>query len=323
MPTTLKAGQSTTVSITMKNTGTTTWTRAGGYNLGTQNPQDNTLWTGATRVYLSASDSIAQGQSKTFTFTITAPGTSGTYDFQWRMVHEGLRWFGYYTTNVPIQVVNQITVCLGVTTVINGTTDNAPAIRQCIANTASGGTLQIPAATYTIGSQVTITKPLTLRTQGTSGSTASCEGRISCAVFKAKSNLHALGDLLRIMNTHDVTVEHVVIDGNRSKRLGSSAASKCTGGNTRYGYNVQVASCNYCRFRYNVSRNTLCGTSLEWVGSHATIDDNTFRSNGQNFANMMWADGLTALHVDYGTITDNLFVDNSNVALVVGGAVSG
>jgi len=324
VPTTMNVGASTSVSITMKNTGSATWTRAAGYKLGTQNPQDNTLWTGASRVYLSSSDSIAPGQSKTFTFTITAPGTSGTYNFRWRMVHEGVAWFGDYTTNVAIQVVNQVTVCPGVTTNIDGVTDNAPAIRQCITNTSSGGTLEIPAATYTIGSQVTITKPMTLRTQGTSGSTASCEtAGVNCAVFKAKSNLFAFGGLLRITNTHDVTIEHIVVDGNRSARLSSSAASQCTGGSTRYGYNVQMGSCNYCRFRYNVSKNTLCGTSLEWVGSNATIVGNTFRSNGQNAVNMMWADGLTALHVDYGTITDNLFVDNSDVALVVGGAING
>jgi|GEM_PF-1751337 len=323
VPTTLNTGQSTSVSITMKNTGSATWTRAAGYKLGTQNPQDNTLWTGSSRVLLSSSDAIATGQSKTFTFTITAPTTPGTYNFQWRMVHEGVRWFGSYTTNVSIQVVNQLAVCPGVTTVIDGSTNNATAIQQCINNTASGGTLEIPAATYTIGSQVTITKPMTLRTQGTSGSTASCEGGVSCAVLKAKSNLFAFGGLLKISSTHDVTVEHLVIDGNRSARLSSSAASQCTGGSTRYGYNAQVSSCSYCRFRYDVSKNTLCGTSLEWVGSNATIVGNTFRANGQNAVNMMWADGLTALHVDYGTITDNLFVDNSDVALVVGGAING
>ncbi len=104
VPTTLQPGEQRQVSITMKNNGGTTWTRAGGYKLGTQNPQDNTLWTGGTRIYLSSSDSIAPGQSKTFTFNITAPTTPGTYNFQWRMVREGVHWFGGYTTNVKITV---------------------------------------------------------------------------------------------------------------------------------------------------------------------------------------------------------------------------
>ncbi len=104
VPLTLQPGEHRQVSIKMKNNGTTTWTRAGGYKLGTQNPQDNTLWTGGTRILLSSTDSIGQGQSKTFTFDITAPTTPGTYDFQWRMVREGIHWFGGYTPNVEITV---------------------------------------------------------------------------------------------------------------------------------------------------------------------------------------------------------------------------
>jgi len=49
----------------MKNTGTTSWTAADSYRLGSQNPQDNWNW-GINRVYLPAGETIAPGQSKTF-----------------------------------------------------------------------------------------------------------------------------------------------------------------------------------------------------------------------------------------------------------------
>jgi len=71
--------------------------------LGSQNPQDNWNW-GNNRAYLSAGDSIAPGQSKTFSFTITAPATPGTYNFQWRMLQEGIEWFGDYSQNRAISV---------------------------------------------------------------------------------------------------------------------------------------------------------------------------------------------------------------------------
>ena len=103
VPTTLTPGQTATVSVRMKNTGTTTWTRADGYKLGSQNPQDNLTW-GLSRVWLSSSESVAPGQSKTFTFTITAPSTPGIYNFQWRMVHELVRWFGAFSPNRQISV---------------------------------------------------------------------------------------------------------------------------------------------------------------------------------------------------------------------------
>ena len=49
VPSTMAAGSSATVTVWMQNTGTTTWTSAGGYELGSQRPQDNVTW-GLSRV---------------------------------------------------------------------------------------------------------------------------------------------------------------------------------------------------------------------------------------------------------------------------------
>ncbi len=94
-------GQSYAVSVQMQNTGTATWTTADNYRLGSQNPSDNVTW-GTGRATLPGS--IAPGQSATFSFNVTAPTTPGTYNFQWRMVQDGVAWFGPATTNVAIQV---------------------------------------------------------------------------------------------------------------------------------------------------------------------------------------------------------------------------
>ena len=53
---------------------------------------------------LATGDSIVHGAQKTFTFNITAPSAAGTYDFQWRMLQEGVTWFGDFTSNVAIVV---------------------------------------------------------------------------------------------------------------------------------------------------------------------------------------------------------------------------
>jgi Bacterial Ig domain/Ig-like domain from next to BRCA1 gene len=107
-PTTMTAGECYTVSVTMKNTGTSTWTRGGNYRLGSQHPQDNLIW-GLGRVDLDPSDAIAPGQSKTFTFDVMALGTPGTYNFQWRMLREHVEWFGEFTPNVMINVADETT----------------------------------------------------------------------------------------------------------------------------------------------------------------------------------------------------------------------
>lgn len=100
VPSSLTTSQSATVSVTMRNSGTATWT-AGTYFLGSQNPQDNTTW-GLNRVSLASP--VVAGANVTFTFTITAPATAGTYNFQWRMLQNGSGYFGATSTNVTISV---------------------------------------------------------------------------------------------------------------------------------------------------------------------------------------------------------------------------
>ena len=102
VPTVMVPGQVYAVSVTLQNTGTTTWTSANLYKLGTQNPQDNTLWTGSTRRALP--NSVAPGQNVTFDFNVTAPATPGIYNFQWKMVQDLVEWFGATTQNVQVKV---------------------------------------------------------------------------------------------------------------------------------------------------------------------------------------------------------------------------
>lgn len=101
VPAVMTAGQTYSVSVTMKNTGTNTWTEPHGYKLAPQNPQDNVTW-GVWRRAPAAP--VPPGQNATFTFNAIAPATPGTYNFQWSMVHEGVQWFGPLSTNLAIPV---------------------------------------------------------------------------------------------------------------------------------------------------------------------------------------------------------------------------
>lgn len=103
VPFTMELDEKVTVSVTIKNIGTAAWTKADGYILGSQNPEDNESW-GLNRVSLGDSDNILPGEEKTFEFEITAPGNPGYYDFQWRMLQDGVEWFGQDTDNALIIV---------------------------------------------------------------------------------------------------------------------------------------------------------------------------------------------------------------------------
>jgi lysophospholipase L1-like esterase len=91
IPTNMLPLQSQVVSVTMQNTGLVTWT-SDVYSLGSLGNSDPFA---AARQPLDPGETIAPGESKTFTFTMTAPATSGNYGTDWQMVHDSaFRWFG-------------------------------------------------------------------------------------------------------------------------------------------------------------------------------------------------------------------------------------
>ena len=101
VPSKMAAGGTATVTVTMQNTGTTTWTSSTGYGLGSESPQDNVTW-GLSRV--SVPSDVAPNESAAFTFTITAPATTGDHTFAWRMVRDPGAWFGSATGDSTIVV---------------------------------------------------------------------------------------------------------------------------------------------------------------------------------------------------------------------------
>lgn len=103
VPAQMVAGQSYPVSVVFQNTGSLTWTQEAGFILGSQNPQDNGIWN-IGRVPLPAEATIAPGEQWRFEFTVKAPTTPGTYNFQWQMLQEGVRWFGQPSDTLSITV---------------------------------------------------------------------------------------------------------------------------------------------------------------------------------------------------------------------------
>ena len=150
VPAGMAPGQTYAVSVTMQNTGTTTWTAAGAYRLGSQNPQDNTTW-GTNRVSLPSGSSVAPGANVTFSFNVTAPATKGTYNFQWRIVQDGVEWFGALSTNVAVKdgLNDASFVSQSVPSVM--TPGQTYAVSVTMQNT--GGTTWSAGAAYRLGSQ--------------------------------------------------------------------------------------------------------------------------------------------------------------------------
>jgi hypothetical protein len=192
-------------------------------------------------------------------------------------------------------------------------------IQGCIDRAAPNTGVEILPGRYELHHQLVISKPLTIRT-ATPGSdlTSACTGdETQCAVFIATPDFAAQWGPLLVQSTSHVTLEHIVIDGNRATRSDSEAARRCRDGDNTYGFNVSVLDCASCTVTDVVSTRAVCGTGMVWVGAGATIQRSAFRANGDS-ATRMWSDGLTLLFAPWSVISDNEFVDNTDVALIIG-----
>ncbi|HWS90102.1 MAG TPA: lamin tail domain-containing protein [Pyrinomonadaceae bacterium] len=116
VPTAMQAGQSYSVSITMRNTGSGSWSsKTSFYFLGAVNPPYNTNW-GKGRVYVAG---VVPGAEHTFNFSVTAPPKAGVYHFQWQMGENIAKgsdsWFGETTQDVLVTVSDSGTTTASVT----------------------------------------------------------------------------------------------------------------------------------------------------------------------------------------------------------------
>lgn len=91
IPAEMEAGKSYQVSVTVRNTGSNVWSSADLYSLGGVDDSDPFA---SARQGLASEETIGYDQTKTFTFTMTAPCNEGTYTTDWRMVRDSYCWFG-------------------------------------------------------------------------------------------------------------------------------------------------------------------------------------------------------------------------------------
>ncbi len=136
VPSTMTAGSMATVTVRMRNTGTTTWTSADGYQLGSRRPLDNVTW-GLSRVSLP--QDVAPNATVDFTFAITAPAEAGSYKFSWRMVRGASGWFGRKADLLDIAVEAAAALSFGESRILAQTWVKDAAIDPLALPEATGG----------------------------------------------------------------------------------------------------------------------------------------------------------------------------------------
>jgi hypothetical protein len=102
VPAEVNAGASFTATFVLTNSGGTTWTRGAYHRLGSEAPRDNLTW-GTPRLELPSD--VPPGGTVTVVAALRAPETPGAHDFAWRMVQDGVSWFGETSAVRRIEVV--------------------------------------------------------------------------------------------------------------------------------------------------------------------------------------------------------------------------
>jgi hypothetical protein len=222
-----------------------------------------------------------------------------------------------FTCVLPLGMVQ---LCANQYADATGASSANAALQACIDATPAGGTLEIPAGSYRMDNQIQISRPITLRTQGTAGVAERClGGSLPCATLFAAPNFFVREGILAIRDTSAVNLDHVILDGNRSARIGSAAHDQCKANQNRWGFNAVATGCTNCSFTFSASVSALCGTGLEWSGDNARIANSAFQANGDHYTPNTWADGLTIHQSNGAVVADNQFIDNSDIGLILGG----
>lgn len=199
----------------------------------------------------------------------------------------------------------------------------ADMLQECISRAPAYSSIEIPPGAYVFYRQVVVATPLTIRTAGSAGTSLACSATPgACATFVAAPDFTDPWGVILMTSTNNASLEHIVIDGDRQARLASRSALACLEGRNTFGFNASVLYCDHCGLTDVLSSHALCGTGMAWVGANATIRNSTFRANGDGATSTLWADGLTVIYAPQSEISDNQFIDNTDVALIVGYAVS-
>src|SRR5215813_3331417 len=101
-----------------------------------------------------------------------------------------------------------------------GDEDVAPAdaIQACIDHASAFSAVEIPVGKYVLNHQIVVSAPITLRTAMAADADLCVAVPEGCAVLVAAPDLADQWGLLVVRSTSKVTLEHLVLDGNRAQR---------------------------------------------------------------------------------------------------------
>ncbi len=210
--------------------------------------------------------------------------------------------------------------CASLTRFANSSLDASAALLNCVDKTAAGGRLELAPATYVMRRQVRILKPITISTAGVADSAAGCEklGAAHCATIRLDLDGRPNPNIMPLeIAANGISLIHMVVEGSGDPKL----RADCSQPDRRpLGGGMRVLASHFV-LRKSTLRNFACYTTMEVLaGSNAlTIEDNHIGPNGDHRPGDIWSDGITIHDSEDSVVRRNMFVDNTDVQLILGG----
>jgi len=198
--------------------------------------------------------------------------------------------------------------------------DATDALRHCIERTRAGGQLELPAGRFLLRQQLRILKPITIRTKGVADSATNCHklGVEKCARLVVKLVGTPNPNIMPIEVVGDgISFAHLVIQG--SSNIGVVADCKLPD-RRPLGGGIRVLGSNFT-IRKSALRDFTCYTTMEVLAraKKLLVEDNHIGPNGDHRPGDIWTDGVTIHDSENTIVRRNVFVDNTDVQLILGG----
>lgn len=344
VPIVVAPNQQFNVIYTVANCSDNNWrgsNNAGGIitKLGSQGPQDNLIWQ-AGRVNLDRN--INRGQSANISFTVKAPQNPGSYVLQYGLVRENVAWIKPYLAPEIVLVSNNITACSALEAARNNPSiDATPLLQSCINNAPEHSVVSVRAGNYTLQTQLTINKAITITGPISGNNRQTCLlSDINCPRFIAHPNYpnrlsgSAAGNAMISINVpnyndqrNSVTLLNLVVNGNKENRTKTNSACLLGATDNRL-FNIVDLGTNKLAVFNTASINAPCGTALNLNGTSPIVAYSYFANNGTHgftpgsTTSGTWADGVSA-NSRQPNIFRNVFYNNTDVDLILWGGKDG
>lgn len=194
-------------------------------------------------------------------------------------------------------------------------------LQDCVDRTPSGGRLELSPGTYRLTAPLLIARPISIATAGLAAGAAGCAALSAgrCATLRVALEQEAGPRATPILvQAEGVSLSHLIVEGAGQNR---AMRGWCGEPETRpSGGGIRVMGSGFS-LRKSVLRHFTCYTALEVTASAKApvIEDNRVGPNGDHRPGEVWSDGVTIHDSQSAIIRRNLFVDNSDVQLILGG----